>query len=74
MNDEMFKGCTSLNSITLSASAAAKAFESDIFSDFMENQTIRFYESRYEVIAICGVDWLRNLKATVVYNYTGEEA
>lgn len=71
LGTSVFENCTSINSVELPASVGK--INANVFTGWTEKQEIRFRNSRFEVCASCGVEWLNGLAAKVVFNYGAEE-
>ncbi len=72
LGTNVFSGCTGLEGIELSTSVGN--LQSTSFGGITEGQTIRFRNSRFEVVASCGVAWISSTAGiNVVYSYAPEE-
>ena len=69
-----FTDCTGIHSIELSANVGElkRSGGSTAFTNWTENQEIRFRNSAFEVAAFCTMAWAKGLAAKVVYNYSPE--
>ncbi len=68
LGTNVFSGCTGLDGIELSTSVGS--LSSTSFGGMSAEQTIRFRNSRFEVVASCGVAWISSTADLhVEYNY-----